>query len=76
MNINDRTKKKEEEDPFRRLQECADGFMVVGYVAGSHEKFVQFFSKDQACRDALTFFEAPVQAWLDMGKTENEESDS
>ena len=74
MNLNDRMKKQEEENPLQALQECADGFVVLGYLSDSHQKFAHFFSKDQACRDALTFFEVPVQALLDMGKTENEES--
>ena len=76
MNINDRTKKQEKFNPFEKLQECTDGFVVIGYLKGSHEKFAHFFSSDKACNDALCFFHGPVQAWMDMSPKDEEEDSS
>ena len=58
------------------LSENFDGFVVVGYQKGDHKKIVIEKGKDPACRDALTFFGAAIQAWLGMGLETEEESAS
>jgi len=42
----------------------ADGYIVVGYLKGTHDKFAQFYATDRACNDALAFFHAPVNEWM------------
>ncbi len=74
MNINDRSKSKEKIDPLHDLIQCADGFMVVGYLKGTHDKFAHFYSSNNACHDALAFFNLPVQAWMNFGNQEEGES--
>ena len=73
MNINDRAKKQEKFDPFEKLQQCTDGFVVVGYIKDTHEKFAHFYAKDNACKDALTFFGHPVETWMDFTSDGEEE---
>ena len=55
MNINDRAKKQEKFNPFEKLQECTDGFVVIGYLKGSHEKFAHFFLGQSLQRCPLFF---------------------
>ena len=74
MNINDRSKSKETIDPLHNLIQCADGFVVVGYLKGTHDKFAHFYSSDNVCHDALTFFNLPVQTWMNFGKQEEGDS--
>jgi len=75
MNINDRAGKNPiDANPFDYLEQCADGFIVVGYLKDTHEKFFHFHANDQACKDALCFFHVPVGAWMEMGKNGEEES--
>ena len=73
MNINDRAKKQEKFDPFEKLQQCTDGFLVVGYIKDTHEKFAHFYARDKACKDALTFFRHPVETWMDFTSDGEEE---
>ena len=74
MNINDRAKNQENNNnPLEELQQCTDGFVVVGYLKDTHEKFAHFFSKDNACNDALTFFHGSVETWMGMSPKDEEE---
>ena len=74
MNINDRSKSTETIDPLHNLIQCADGFVVVGYLKGTHDKFAHFYSSDNVCHDALTFFNLPVQTWMNFGNQEEGDS--
>jgi hypothetical protein len=74
MNINDRSKSKEKVDPLQNLMQCADGFVVVGYLKGTHEKFAHFYASDNACNDALTYFNLPVHTWMDFGNEDENDS--
>ena len=74
MNINDRSKSTETIDPLHNLIQCADGFVVVGYLKGTHDKFAHFYSSDNGCHDALTFFNLPVQTWMNFGNQEEGDS--
>ena len=79
MNINDRAKKPQTQDPLEALRECTDGFIVVGYTKDSHDKFAQFYASDNACNDALAFFHAHVHNWMNLMKAnpdKEEEDDS
>ena len=58
------------------LSENFDGFVLIGYKKGDHQKIVIEKGTDPACRDALTFFGAAIQAWLAMGAADEEESAS
>jgi len=73
MKFNDRTNKENEQNPFHSLEECTDGFLVVGYIKETHEKFAHFYAKDNACKDALTFFGHPVETWMDFTSGGEEE---
>ena len=54
--------------------EHADGFVIVGYTKGTHEKFAHFYASNNACRDALIFFNPLVQSWMSIGSDgENDE---
>ena len=75
MNINDRTKKLEAIDPFEKLQQCTDGFIVVGYIKDSHERFAQFYASDNACNDALAFFHPHVHNWMNLMKPNQEKEE-
>ena len=55
---------------FIGLNQIADGYIVVGYLKNTHEKFAQFYSTDQACNDALAFFHGPVNEWMQLLKSE------
>ena len=57
-------------NPFRGLNQVADGYIVVGYLKDTHEQFAQFYSTDQACNDALAFFHGPVNEWMQLLKSE------
>ena len=57
MNLNDRKVEEQTVDPYAILKET-DGFIVVGYLKGSHDKFAQFYSTD---RDVMMpVFSRPV----------------
>ena len=75
MNINDRAKKQKTQDPFETLRQCTDGFIVVGYIKGSHDKFAQFYAIDNACNDALAFFHAHVHNWMNLMKPNQEKEE-
>jgi hypothetical protein len=70
MNLNDRKVEEQTVDPYAILKEGTDGFIVVGYLKGSHDKFAQFYSTDRACNDALGFFHGPVNEWMNMMKSQ------
>ena len=55
------------------LSENFDGFLVIGYRKGDHEKIIIEKGKDPACRDALTLFGAAIQAWLAMGMEQEDD---
>ena len=59
-----------ENNPFSRLNQITDGYIVVGYLKDTHEQFAQFYSTDQACNDALAFFHGPVNEWMQLLKSE------
>ena len=75
MNINDRAKKPQTQDPLQALRECTDGFIVVGYTKDSHDKFAQFYASDNACNDALAFFHPHVQNWMNLMKPNQEKEE-
>ena len=53
--------------------ECTDGFVAVGYSKGTHDKFAHFHASEKVCRDALIFFNLPVQTWMNIGSEEDGE---
>jgi len=64
MNIRETSVEQESPDPFTQLNQVADGYIVVGYLKDTHDKFAQFYATDRACNDALAFFHAPVNEWM------------
>ena len=76
MHINDRFRSDQESTPLESLQECMDGFVLLGYTKNGHKKVVQLYANDPACRDALSFFNAAISAWIEMGQDELEEEES
>jgi len=64
MNIRETPVVQETPNPFTQLNQVADGYIVVGYLKGTHDKFAQFYATDRACNDALAFFHAPVNEWM------------
>ena len=74
MNINDRAKKQETQNPFEALRQCTDGFIVVGYTKDSHDKFAQFYASDNACNDA-GFFHGHVHNWMNLMKPNQEKEE-
>jgi hypothetical protein len=69
MNLNDRTKEEKAVDPLASLKEGADGFIIVGYTKGDHDKFATFYATDRACNDALGFFHGAVEEWMNLLKS-------
>ena len=68
MNINDRSKTIDDNtDRLSSLTEHADGFVIVGYTKGTHDKFARFYTSNNACREALICFNPRVQSWMSIG---------
>ena len=56
-------------------KERLDGFLLIGYRKGDHKKLVIEKGNDPACRDALSFFKAVIQAWASMRPDNEDEPD-
>ena len=69
------TKTKEIDELVEELSETLDGFLLIGYRKGDHKKVVIEKGNDPACRDALSFFKAVIQAWASMGPNNEGEPD-
>ena len=73
-----RNLKSEEEvpDPSEALPELLekfDGCIVAGYRKGTREKHVLLVAGDDPCRDGLSFFIPAIEAWMQIGKTNEDD---
>ena len=58
------------------LDEDFDGYILLGYRKGDHDKVVVVRGEEPACRDALTFFFPAVEAWKELARDEGDESEA
>ena len=59
-----------------KLQEYFDGFLLVGYRAGDHEKFAYGKCEDPACRDGLSYFRPAVCGWMSLAAEDADGDDT
>ena len=63
-------------DPTEAIPELLskfDGCVIAGYRKGSRDKQVLLLAGDDPCRDGLSFFIPAIEAWMQMGKDNDNE---
>ena len=59
---------KKESDPLAELKNHLDGFILLAYKKGTHEKIALKHAYDQACADGLSFLDPHVMEWMELSK--------
>ena len=60
-------KSLEKHDPLAELKKHVDGFILIAYRKDNHEKIAMKYAADQACADGLSFLDAHVGQWKELG---------
>ena len=74
-NIDNGNNTPDPEETFPEILQHFEGCLVVGYRKDSREKHVMMVAGDDACRDGLSFFIPTIEAWMQLGKIQNDDDD-
>lgn len=75
MKIIHRIEQDSSVNPLELLKQCTDGYLIIGYLPGSNEKFAQGYAKNKACRDALNTFDPLISGWMEIGEFKSDKED-